>query len=117
MNAKNAPKNDTETERLRSLILELIANDHDIELTIPDEEIARIVAKETAPLLARIAALEASAAAAKAAPVKPTAATVTTAARVTIAPKAERLDVLRASAAKIKAKAEDAEARSERRNA
>ena len=97
----------TENERLRALIRELIAQDNDIELTIDDADIERAAAKVFAPLAARIAALEA--AAAKAAPVKPTAtaaatgATATTGARLTVTPKAERLDVLRAAAAKAKA--------------
>lgn len=97
-------KNDsTENERIRALIRELIAQDNDIELTIDDADIERAAAKVFAPLAARIAALEA--AAAKAVPVKPTATgtTAATGARLTVTPKAERLDVLRAAAAKAKA--------------
>jgi hypothetical protein len=89
-------------EAIRRIIRDVIATENDIELSIPDEEIERAAAKVFAPLAARLTALEAKAAA--------------SASRVVVAPKAARLDVLRASAAKAKAaKAEEAEARAERR--
>ena len=111
-------ENTAETERLRALIRDLIQNENDIDLSIPDEEIDRIVAKATAPLIARIVALEAKAHAIQAGTAAPVAA-----ARVTVTPrlnlpkrvteesttteapaKSERIDILRASAARVAAK-------------
>ena len=98
-----ATENTAETERLRALIRDLIQNENDIELSIPDEEIDRIVAKATAPLIARIVQLEAKAHAIQAGTAAPVAA-----ARVTVTPKAsERIDILRASAARVAAKKKD----------
>lgn len=112
-------------DAIRRIVRDVIATENDIELSIPDEEIERAAAKVFAPLAARLADLEAKAALgghatfADAARAK---AAATGAARVVIAPKAARLDVLKASAAKAKAAkakaeaaAEEAEARAERR--
>lgn len=83
-------------DQIKALIREVIAEGIDLDIDIPDEEIARVVTTETASLVQRIAALEKAGKGGEP--------------KATETAKPSRVDVLKEGLAKLKARKAEKEA-------